>query len=50
MDEIRRAAEAADRVDVLHVPGGGRRPIEREKSAKPAKKLSKEWFKRPRKS
>ena len=22
MDEIRRAAEAADRVDVLHVPGG----------------------------
>ena len=22
MDEIRRAAEAAERVDVLHVPGG----------------------------
>jgi NAD(P)H-dependent flavin oxidoreductase YrpB (nitropropane dioxygenase family) len=22
MDEVRRAAEAADRVDLLHVPGG----------------------------
>jgi NAD(P)H-dependent flavin oxidoreductase YrpB (nitropropane dioxygenase family) len=40
MDEIRRAAEAADRVDVLHVPGGQVAGIlSEEKSAKPAKEI-----------
>jgi NAD(P)H-dependent flavin oxidoreductase YrpB (nitropropane dioxygenase family) len=38
MDEIRRAAEAADRVDLLHVPGGQvAGMLSEEKSAKPAK-------------
>ena len=38
MDEIRRAAEAAERVDVLHVPGGQTAGmLSEEKSAKPAK-------------
>lgn len=40
MDEIRRAAEAADRVDVLHVPGGQvAGMLSEEKSAKPAKEI-----------
>jgi NAD(P)H-dependent flavin oxidoreductase YrpB (nitropropane dioxygenase family) len=40
MDEIRRAAEAADRVDVLHVPGGQvAGMLNEEKSAKPAKEI-----------
>jgi nitronate monooxygenase len=38
MDEIRRAAEAADRVELLHVPGGQvAGMLNKEKSAKPAK-------------
>jgi NAD(P)H-dependent flavin oxidoreductase YrpB (nitropropane dioxygenase family) len=40
MDEIRRAAEAADRVDLLHVPGGqvaGMLSV--EKSARPAQEI-----------
>jgi nitronate monooxygenase len=38
MDEIRRAAEAADRVELLHVPGGQvAGMLSKEKSAKPAK-------------
>jgi hypothetical protein len=40
MDEIRRAAEAARRVDLLHVPGGqvaGMLSV--EKSARPAKEI-----------
>ena len=38
MDEIRRAAESADRVDLLHVPGGQvAGMLSEEKSAKPAK-------------
>jgi nitronate monooxygenase len=37
MDEIRRAAEAADRVDLLHVPGGQvAGMLSEEKSARPA--------------
>jgi nitronate monooxygenase len=38
MDEIRRAAEAADRTDLLHVPGGQvAGMLTQERSAKPAK-------------
>jgi len=38
MDEIRRAAEAADRTEVLQVPGGQvAGMLSREKSAMPAK-------------
>jgi NAD(P)H-dependent flavin oxidoreductase YrpB (nitropropane dioxygenase family) len=37
MDEIRRAAENADRVDLLHVPGGQVAGMLNETSAKPAK-------------
>jgi NAD(P)H-dependent flavin oxidoreductase YrpB (nitropropane dioxygenase family) len=37
MDEIRRAAEAADRVDLLHVPGGQVAGMLSEKSARPAR-------------
>jgi NAD(P)H-dependent flavin oxidoreductase YrpB (nitropropane dioxygenase family) len=40
MDEVRRAAEAADRVDFLHVPGGQvAGMLSEEKSAKPAKEI-----------
>jgi NAD(P)H-dependent flavin oxidoreductase YrpB (nitropropane dioxygenase family) len=40
MDEIRRAAEAAGRVDLLHVPGGQvAGMLSEEKSAKPAKAI-----------
>jgi NAD(P)H-dependent flavin oxidoreductase YrpB (nitropropane dioxygenase family) len=40
MDEIRRAAEAADRVNLLHVPGGQvAGMLSEEKSAKPAKEI-----------
>jgi len=40
MDEIRRAAEAAERVDVLHVPGGQiAGMLSEEKSAKPAREI-----------
>jgi NAD(P)H-dependent flavin oxidoreductase YrpB (nitropropane dioxygenase family) len=40
MDEIRRAAEAADRVDLLHVPGGQvAGMLSEEKSARPAKEI-----------
>ena len=37
MDEIRRAAENAERVDLLHVPGGQVAGMLNEASAKPAK-------------
>ncbi len=40
MDEIRRAAEAAERVDLLHVPGGQVAGLlSEEKSARPAKEI-----------
>lgn len=40
MDEIRRAAEAADRVDLLHVPGGQvAGMLSEEKSARPAREI-----------
>ena len=40
MDEIRRAAEAADRVDVLQVPGGQvAGMLSEEKSARPAREI-----------
>jgi NAD(P)H-dependent flavin oxidoreductase YrpB (nitropropane dioxygenase family) len=40
MDEIRRAAEAAERVDVLHVPGGQVAGLlNEERSARPAKEI-----------
>jgi NAD(P)H-dependent flavin oxidoreductase YrpB (nitropropane dioxygenase family) len=40
MDEIRRAAEAADRVDLLHVPGGQvAGMLSEEKSARPAAEI-----------
>jgi nitronate monooxygenase len=40
MDEIRRAAEAAERVDLLHVTGGQvAGMLSEEKSAKPAKEI-----------
>jgi NAD(P)H-dependent flavin oxidoreductase YrpB (nitropropane dioxygenase family) len=40
MDEIRRAAEAANRVDVLQVPGGQvAGMLSAEKSARPAKEI-----------
>ncbi len=40
MDEIRRAAESADRVDLLHVPGGQvAGMLSEEKSARPAKEI-----------
>jgi NAD(P)H-dependent flavin oxidoreductase YrpB (nitropropane dioxygenase family) len=40
MDEIRRAAEAADRVDLLHVPGGQVAGLlSEEKSARPAQEI-----------
>jgi NAD(P)H-dependent flavin oxidoreductase YrpB (nitropropane dioxygenase family) len=40
MDEIRRAAEAADRVDVLQVPGGQVAGLlSEERNAKPAKEI-----------
>jgi NAD(P)H-dependent flavin oxidoreductase YrpB (nitropropane dioxygenase family) len=40
MDEIRRAAEAADRVDLLHVPGGQvAGMLTEEESARPAKEI-----------
>jgi NAD(P)H-dependent flavin oxidoreductase YrpB (nitropropane dioxygenase family) len=40
MDEIRRAAEAADRVDVLQVPGGQVAGMLSEaKSARPAREI-----------
>ena len=40
MDEIRRAAESADRVDLLHVPGGQvAGMLSEEKSAIPAKEI-----------
>ena len=40
MDEIRRAAEAAERVDVLHVPGGQVASLlNEERSARPAKEI-----------
>jgi nitronate monooxygenase len=40
MDEMRRAAEAADRVDLLHVPGGQvAGMLTEEKSARPAKEI-----------
>jgi NAD(P)H-dependent flavin oxidoreductase YrpB (nitropropane dioxygenase family) len=40
MDEIRRAAEAADRVDLLHVPGGQvAGMLSQEKSARPAREI-----------
>ncbi len=40
MDEIRRAAEAADRVEVLQVPGGQvAGMLTEEKSARPAKEI-----------
>jgi hypothetical protein len=40
MDEIRRAAEAADRVEVLQVPGGQvAGMLSPEKSARPAKEI-----------
>ncbi|HEY7167966.1 MAG TPA: nitronate monooxygenase family protein [Candidatus Binatia bacterium] len=37
MDEIRRAAENAERVDLLHVPGGQVAGMLNEKSARPAR-------------
>jgi NAD(P)H-dependent flavin oxidoreductase YrpB (nitropropane dioxygenase family) len=40
MDEVRRAAEAADRVDLLHVPGGQvAGMLTEEKSARPAREI-----------
>lgn len=42
MDEIRRAAEAASRIEVLHVPGGQIAGALNEKSAKPAKAIVEE--------
>jgi hypothetical protein len=40
MDEIRRSAEFADRVDLLHVPGGQvAGMLSEEKSARPAKEI-----------
>ena len=40
MDEIRRAAESADRVDLLHVPGGQvAGMLSEEKSARPAQEI-----------
>jgi nitronate monooxygenase len=40
MDEIRRAAEAADRINLLHVPGGQvAGMLTSEKSARPAKEI-----------
>ena len=40
MDEVRRAAEAADRVELLHVPGGQvAGMLSEEKSARPAQEI-----------
>ncbi|HXG52378.1 MAG TPA: nitronate monooxygenase family protein [candidate division Zixibacteria bacterium] len=39
MDEIRCAAEGADRIDVLHVPGGQIAGLLNESNVKPAKKI-----------
>ena len=41
MDEMRRAAEAANRVDLLHVPGGQVAGMlsEERNNAKPAKEI-----------
>jgi hypothetical protein len=40
MDEVRRAAEAADRVELLHVPGGQvAGMLSEERSARPAQEI-----------